>query len=254
MGSAAAQWLAAGGSTVVLVDQYARGHANGGSHGDSRIFRLAYPDDDYVKLATESLKLWRELEETWGRELLVSTGGVDHGPGVVNAIGGVLARLGVAFEAVPATTAMDRWPGMRFEDEVVFQPDAGRLHADNVVHALQSLAERSGASLLFDCRAEISRVSERHVVITAGPDEIEADAVIVTAGPWTPPVAPPDVDLPPMRVTDEEPAYFPVRNPSDDWPVFVHYDGPRGPGLRRIRHGGTGPRSQSGSSRQRGSH
>jgi sarcosine oxidase len=31
------------------------------------------------------------------------------------------------------------------------------------------------------------------------------------------------VPLPQLRVTHEEPAYFPMRQPGDDWPVFVHY-------------------------------
>jgi sarcosine oxidase len=226
MGSAAAQWLAARRATVVLIDQYARGHTLGGSHGDSRIFRLAYPDRDYTELALRSLDLWRDLEEMGGSELLVTTGGVDHGPGVVNAIGGVLADAGAAFEVVAAPAAMDRWPGLRFEGEVLFQPDAGRLHADNAVDALQTLAERAGATLLFGGRATVSRLSEKGVVITTAAAEIEASVVILTAGPWVPGLVRPDVELPPMRVTHEEPAYFPIRQPHNHWPVFLHYASP----------------------------
>src|SRR5271156_567304 len=110
MGSAAAHWLADNGATVVVVERYARGHTRGGSHGDSRIFRLAYPEHDYARLAVKSLSMWRDLEERCGRELLVRTGGVDHGPGVVRTIGGALGRLGVSFEAIHPHTAMDRWP------------------------------------------------------------------------------------------------------------------------------------------------
>jgi sarcosine oxidase len=223
MGAAAAQWLAARGATVVLIDQYARGHALGGSHGDSRIFRLAYPDRDYTELAAQSLAQWRDLEEISGRELLVTTGGVDHGPGVVNAIGSVLAPLGVPFEVVPAPVAMDRWPGMRFEGDVVCQPDAGRLQADNAVDVFQTLAQDRGATLLFGGRATVSHVGEKSVVISTDADEIEAGVVILAAGPWVPGLVSSDVELPQLRVTHEEPAYFPSRQPSDHWPVFVHY-------------------------------
>jgi sarcosine oxidase len=224
MGSATAQWLAANGTTVVLIDQYERGHARGGSHGDSRIFRLAYPESDYVQLAQRSLTLWREIETNCGRELLIRTGGVDHGRGAVASIGSALGRCGVGFEVVPAPTAMGRWPGMRFEGEVVLQADAGRLHADEAVDAFQALAESDGATLLFGCRAAIARVDDWRVVITTERGDFEADAVVLAAGPWAPLVTPGDLELPPLRVTHEQPAYFPVRQAGIAWPVFVHYD------------------------------
>ena len=223
MGSAAAEWLAAEGVSVVLIDRYPRGHTWGGSHGDSRIFRLAYSEYDYSRLAATSLPLWRALEEKWGSELLVRTGGIDHGPGVVSAIGGVLTRLGIAFEMVPARAAMDRWPGMRFDDDVVFQSDAGRLHADNALAALQGLAERRGAILQFESQAEITRLHDRGVIVTSEKGDIEAGVVVVAAGPWAPRLTPPDLQLPPLRVTHEEPGYFPPGQFSDRWPVFVHY-------------------------------
>ena len=224
MGSAAARWLAASGTAVVLIDQFGRGHTRGGSHGDSRIFRLAYPEDDYVELARESLRLWRKLEETCGRELLVHTGGVDHGLGAVTSIGAALGRVGVAFEVVSASSAMDRWPGMRFESEVAYQAEAGRLQADDAVDALQDLAESDGATVLFECRAAIARIGDTSVVVTTERGDFEADVVVLAAGPWAPHLAPGDLALPPLRVTHEEPAYFRVRPTSGDWPVFVHYD------------------------------
>jgi len=224
MGSATAHWLAANGTKVVLTEQYSRGHQRGGSHGDSRIFRLAYPDGDYIQLARQSLTLWHHLEETCGRELLVRTGGVDHGLAAVAAVGGALEQHGVGFEVVPGPTAMDRWPGMRFEGEVVFQPDAGRLQAGDVVDSLQDLAVGDGATVLFDCRAEIARIGDTSVVVTTERGDFEAATVIVAAGPWVPLLASRHVELPELRITHEEPAYFPVRSASDSWPVFVHYD------------------------------
>ena len=63
MGSSTAWWLARRGRDVVLLEQFEQGHVRGSSHGGSRIFRLAYPDRDYVGLAQLALRLWRELEE-----------------------------------------------------------------------------------------------------------------------------------------------------------------------------------------------
>jgi sarcosine oxidase len=262
MGSAAAQWLASTGARVVLMDQYPRGHTRGGSHGDSRIFRLAYAEPDYARLALESLAGWRQLEEECGQAVLATTGGVDHGPGVVDAIGGVLGRLGLPFEVLGAEAAMARWPGMRFEGDVVYQPDAGRLHADRAVAAFQTLAEDRGATLRFECPARIDRVTDTKVVVATEQGAIEAGVVILAAGAWAPGLAPPALTgpLPLIRVTHEEPAYFPVAKagaagptsaaptsagptsagptsagptsaaPTSaaptpaDWPAFVHYD------------------------------
>src|SRR5581483_5318220 len=78
-GSAAAWQLARRGVQVVLLERFEAGHANGASHGASRIFRLSYPDPVHIGLAREARRLWRELEDATGTRLLTVTGGVDHG-------------------------------------------------------------------------------------------------------------------------------------------------------------------------------
>src|SRR5262249_44261206 len=99
MGSAAAWWLARRGRTVTLVEQYGPGHRRGSSHGGSRIFRFAYPDADYVRMARAALPLWRELEEDAGVRLLETTGGIDMGPtAAVEAVAQGLAAGGASFE------------------------------------------------------------------------------------------------------------------------------------------------------------
>jgi len=63
MGSAAARELARTGHDVTLYEQFRVGHDRGSSHGRSRIVRLAYPELEFVELAKEAFKGWRELEE-----------------------------------------------------------------------------------------------------------------------------------------------------------------------------------------------
>ena len=223
MGSATAHWLAVQGRSVVLFDQFERGHRRGGSHGDSRILRLAYPQVDYAELATVSLRLWRAVEEQTGRDLFFPTGGIDHGIGVPSVIGGVLSRLGLPFDRLPAASAEARWPGMRFESDVLYQPDAGRLHADRATLALQDLAESGGGELSFGQPAKIVHVDGPGVVVGSGAGEVQARVVVVAAGPWTPKLIPPGIDIPKLRVTHEEPAYFRPRGVKVEWPVFVHW-------------------------------
>jgi sarcosine oxidase len=170
-----------------------------------------------------SLRLWKALEEQSDRKLFAPTGGVDHGTGAARVISGVLSQLGLPFDRLSAASAEDRWPGMRFESEVIYQADAGRLHADEATLALQDLAESRGAELLFGQRARIVRVDGAGVVVASEAEEIAAPVVVVAAGAWTPKLLPSSIEIPQLRVTHEEPAYFRPRGVKVGWPVFVHW-------------------------------
>ena len=78
MGSAAALSLRRRGVRTVLIEQFDVGHRHGASHGAVRIFRLSYPNVDYVRLSQRALPLWRLLEDEAGERLLVTTGLVDQ--------------------------------------------------------------------------------------------------------------------------------------------------------------------------------
>ena len=54
MGLATARALARRGWDVTIYEQFEVGHNRGSSHGRSRIFRLAYPDPEWVRLAKEA--------------------------------------------------------------------------------------------------------------------------------------------------------------------------------------------------------
>ena len=70
IGLAAGRALVRRGVRVTVLEQFRVGHARGSSHGTSRIFRLAYQEPRYVRLAQESLPLWRELERETGKPLI----------------------------------------------------------------------------------------------------------------------------------------------------------------------------------------
>ena len=150
MGSAAAWWLARRGHDVVLLERFEAGHDRGSSHGATRIFRHAYDDAHYVRMAKEALPLWRELEADAGRTLLELTGGIDHGPAaVVESIAAALIGEGVAREVLRPSAAANRWPGMRFDELVLFHPEAGRCLAAATVASLQDRAAAHGADVRF---------------------------------------------------------------------------------------------------------
>src|SRR5918999_5138096 len=82
MGSATARALAGLGRRVVVLERSRIGHTGGSSHGRARVFRFSYDDPRYVRMAQESLPLWRELEAEAGKEILTTTGGLDVGKGL----------------------------------------------------------------------------------------------------------------------------------------------------------------------------
>src|ERR1700712_529497 len=78
MGSATAYQLARRGQRVLGLERYDIPHAMGSSHGVTRIIRLAYYEHpSYVLLLRRVYELWRELEQTFGEQLLHITGSID---------------------------------------------------------------------------------------------------------------------------------------------------------------------------------
>ncbi|HEX2027480.1 MAG TPA: FAD-dependent oxidoreductase [Nitriliruptorales bacterium] len=224
MGAAAAWHLARRGRRVVVLERFPRGHSRGSSHGRARIFRLAHTQVADVRMAQAALPLWRELEEATGRALLTTTGGLDHGdPAVLDTIRSSLDRCGVRYESLTAPAANERWPGVRFDRQVVVQPDAGRLDADAAVSALHSAAQRAGADVHVEQPVTHLEVGSRHVTVTTAAGSHVAPTAVVACGAWTASVLAGHLDLPPLTVTRQQPAQFPVRDAGGDWPCFRHH-------------------------------
>jgi sarcosine oxidase len=225
MGSSAAWWLARRGHDVVLLEQFEAGHNRGSSHGASRIFRHAYEDAHYVRMAKESLLLWRELEDDAGRVLLELTGAVDHGPApVVERIAAALIGEGVAREVLDREVAARRWPGMRFDDAVLFHPEGGRCLAAATVAALQERAAAHGADVRFGLGAATVDVEPdgAGVRVRAGGDEWRAPVAVVAAGAWITKVVP-GIQLGPTTVTLEQVQHFTPVDPALRWPSVLHH-------------------------------
>lgn len=232
MGSAAAWTLARRGVDVVLLEQFALGHDRGSSHGETRIFRFAYTERSYVRMAMDALPLWRELEDDAGRTLLETTGAVDHGdPDAVSATASAMGAEGAPYELLSPAAAAERWPGMRFDRAVLHHPDGGRCLAGATVAALHERAAVHGAEVRGEVGpASVSVVGDGVVVRTPAGDDWRARAVVVTAGAWVERVVGGLVDLPPLAVTREQIQHF--RGPGEAaWPSFIHHRRPWAYGL-----------------------
>jgi sarcosine oxidase len=223
MGAAAARALARAGREVLVLEQFEVGHRRGSSHGASRVFRLSYEDPMYVRMAQESLPLWRDLEGESGRTILTITGGVDIGSGAM-ANAAALEACGAALERMDGRAATERFPVFSFPPEVpaLFQPDAGIVHADVAIRAFIESARAGGAEVRTATRATRLTTEGDAVVIETDTDSVRAQIAVVTAGAWARPLlATAGID-PPVVPTRETAAYFGLDEP---WPpVLVQWE------------------------------
>src|SRR5438093_10994752 len=139
MGLATARALRRRGHDVVVYEQFEIGHARGSSHGRSRIFRLAYAEDEYVRLAQEAFGLWRKLEAESGETLLELYGLVEIVQTLEESTAHTLDRCGVTWERLEGAEAERRYPIHVPEGSfVVVQPEAGIVRADRALAALSA--------------------------------------------------------------------------------------------------------------------
>jgi monomeric sarcosine oxidase len=206
MGSATAYVLARDGHDVVLYEQFEVGHTRGSSHGRSRIVRLAYPEVEFVELAQEAFAGWRELEREAGVELLELNGLLELVDDLAQGSSAALDAVGAPYELLDANTVRERWPvGVPNGWTALFQPEAGMVRADLSLRAFVDRAVAHGAQL-------------RERTPVASLDELDAAAVVLTAGPWVRRFFP---DLP-VRTTRETVAYF--RRDGEPLPSVVQLD------------------------------
>ena len=225
-GSAAAWELARRGRSVVLLDRFEQGHERGSSHGGERIVRLAYTSPEYVELGLEAIRGWRELEAQQGIELLHATGAIDHGfDDELDEVEAAYRRCGVRSAWLTAAEAMERWPGLRFDGRVLLQPDGGWVQADLALRTFVAAAAGLGAEVRFGEPVLGIEDTADAVHVHAAGASWKAAAVVVAAGAWAPGLVPGGVDLPALRVTQEQVAYFEPR-PGLDWPCFIHRSAP----------------------------
>lgn len=231
IGAATARAAAEQGHEVVLLEAFSRGHDRGSSHGETRIFRHSYAHRDYVELALHAETGWRRLEEVAGLNLLDPTGGVDHGAAsMLTDLHRTMSQLDIPSKMLSNSEAKRRWPGFRFDGDVLFSSRAGRLRADTAIDTLLRVAHRGGADLRFGEPVVKVDVDADGVTVRTAGGIREADRLIVAAGSWTPQLVSGwlhehGMTLPPLRITEEQPAHFPAAGhfTQDDWPCFVHH-------------------------------
>jgi len=239
MGSAALMNLARRGVRAVGIEQFAPGHDQGSSHGETRIIRLGYFEHpSYVPLLRRTYTLWRELEAAAGRPFMHITGIVEIGAPDSEVVDGTLRASrehALPHDVMDAAETMRRFPAFRIPANYmgVFQPDGGFLDVEPSIHAMIALATQAGATVLPGTTVRGFDADGGRVRIDTAGGTIEAKTAIVSAGAWAKKLLP---DLP-LTVTRQVQAWFDPREaaPFRDgrFPVFllesghgVHYGFP----------------------------
>lgn len=204
MGLAAAWRLAADGRDVTVLERSRLGHAEGSSHGATRIFRFAYDDALYVQMAQRSLELWRELDPN----LVSITGGLDIGDeDFLLRCADALRSSGAVAERLEGDAAGERFPWLDARGEpVLFSPDTGVIAAAQALETLTDAARKAGSQIL-EQRVVLALHDEGDLVrIDTDQGPVTARIAIVTAGAWTGSIAA-SLDLP-LRVTREQVLFY----------------------------------------------
>ena len=190
---------------MTVFEQFELDHERGSSHGRTRIVRLSYPDAGWVRLAREAMDGWRELEADAEQELLGLYGIVELAPEpqLTSACG--LEACDVEYSWLDAVGAGELGAVLPEGWVALHQPEAGVVRADLACRAFLDVARSRGA------RVETGRRIESL-------DDVDADAVVVTTGPWIRELVP-DV---PVEVTRETLAYF--RRDGEPAPAIVELD------------------------------
>ena len=224
LGLAAARVLFGRGRDVVVLEQAQIGHPGAGSKGSCRIFRLGYPDPDYVAAARRAGQLWRDLEAESGRQLHWPTPQLSFGPGMAD-VQRALQAAGIPGELLPAAEVAARFPALRVGGPALLEPESAAIAADQ---ALEMLAARAGE---IRTGVRVIRIADdgRQVTLDTSAGPVTARTAIVTAGPWARGLlAPLGVALPTTATLEQVGFLRPVATPpgpgAADPPIFICHD------------------------------
>lgn len=193
MGSAACHQLARRGMRVLGLEQFDIPHANGSSHGSSRVVRQAYHEHpDYVPLLKRAYELWRELEAVSGLDLLTITGFLHLGPSDADRLQRVETAAREHALPVECLTSHDvaaRFPQFRLDDGMrgVWEPNAGFVRPELAVCAQAVAALECGAVIQAREPVRSWRVGPAgHAVeVTTDRGTYRAEQVIICGGAWS---------------------------------------------------------------------
>lgn len=211
------------GASVALAERFEPAHENGSSHGDGRIFRLAYNEDTYVDMMLQSLPLWRELQAFGKEPLMATTGGINISSdeeqlGFLKELAELYDRRGFEYTWLSPGECTERFPQYALADHMtgLYQPDFGVLFASKCIRAAWRYAQHLGVHTVsgFHAAAIHGAVTAESsspplVVENVKGAPLRAKSVVLAVGGWTSPMVRDlfGIDIP-MTVTAETVCFY----------------------------------------------
>ena len=187
-----ALYLLRRGVRVTLLDAWGAGNARASSGGETRVIRCTYGSEPlYTTMALHAMRLWREHDRQWKRQLF-------HPAGVLWMAAGddelyertslpILRETGIRFEELLPPEMMRRWPQINFEDVrwAIYEPDGGFLRARAACQAVVDAFVAEGGD--YKQAAVISGESESDFgngLNLSDGSRLSADTFVFACGPW----------------------------------------------------------------------
>jgi sarcosine oxidase len=177
--------------SVLGFEQFVPGHPYGSSHGLSRLFRLAALEGPrYVPLGQLARKLWRQLEQETGTEVLTVTGGLMIGHPESGVVAGTLESAkqhDLPYGVLEASELRQRFPQHREiadSDVAVIDPAAGVLRPERALVAAVSYAKAKGAQVLENVRVEAAEPDADGVTVHTVVRSFRVGKLILAVGAW----------------------------------------------------------------------
>jgi sarcosine oxidase len=213
-GAATARELALRGWEVTLTEQYAPGTVRSASGGDTRLWRAAHGayGDWYAASAVAARARWLELQEATRTRIWEPVGLAWFAraeDGFEAASRATLERIGERYEWLEPHEAVELFPSLEIADlaAVLFEPDAGVLHARRATQLLVEAGEQAGVQF----------TSGRCVP----DDDPRSDVVVWACGPWLASLFPEHVDV---RISRRDVFFFGADAAWRGVPGFCDYD------------------------------
>ena len=191
MGMAAGCALAGRDADVTVLERYSIAHDWASSHGLTRAIRHEYGSAAiYTDMVARSLVLWDELARETGRQLYTETGVLTLGQaddGHTLPGWEVMRAAGLPVERLTADACARRFPQFHAEgyEAITYNPTGGMLAASECVRALADRLAARGGTLREGVRVRrVDPEGEGGMVTLEDGTVVEADRVVVTAGPW----------------------------------------------------------------------
>ncbi len=228
-GSSSALALAQRGKKVLLLEQFSVPHERGSSHGHSRIFRFAYDDPDYARLAVQSLAAWRSLEAETNQSVLDLFGGLDIGAAgnaSLERTATAMSEVGAKFERLNSRALRQRFGQWSVPSDYVglYSPDAGIVMPSKAVELMVAVARSLGVTLLEQTQVLSINLEQNSLKTNNG--EFWANQIVIAAGAWLPKLVP--ALAPKLEVTLENTMYFAPKNLAafmpPDFPIFIDHN------------------------------